>query len=173
MKLLILYGPPAVGKLTVAKEIIAQTNFKLFDNHISIDFVEKVFERGHASFSKTVDAVRMLMFEEAAKANVDLLFTLVYAHPVDDSYMKTIIESVQKHGAEVILVQLTCSKEELTKRVTNPSRLAKNAISDTAVLRDLLNDYDLFSPYPDFESHTIITDSKSAADTAKEILKYL
>jgi len=116
MKLLLIYGPPAVGKLTVAKHVAAQSNYQLFDNHISIDFVENVFKRGHPSFSKTVEAVRTLMFEEAAKADVDLLFTLVYAHPVDDSYMKNIIDSIEKHGGDHILT-MKRTPSQLMKRV--------------------------------------------------------
>lgn len=173
MKLLLIYGPPAVGKLTVAKHIVAQTDFKLFDNHISIDFVENVFKRGHPSFSKTVDAARMLIFEEAAKAKVDLLFTLVYGHPIDISYMNTIIERIEKHGGKVILVHLSCSEENLLKRVTEPSRASKNAISDANVLVDLLKEYDLYSPFPESESFSIITDNKSAEETAKEIIEYI
>jgi len=173
MKLLLIYGPPAVGKLTVAKHIVAQTDFKLFDNHISIDFVENVFKRGHPSFSKTVDAVRMLMFEEAAKADVDLLFTLVYAHPIDTPYIAAIIETIEKHGGDVLLVHLTCTEEHLLQRVTNPSRASKNAITDTKTLTKLLRDYDLYSPFPESESFSIITDDKNPEETAKEIIEYV
>ena len=35
--LCLVYGPPAVGKLTVAKEIAARTGYRLVHNHVSID----------------------------------------------------------------------------------------------------------------------------------------
>lgn len=44
MKLLFLYGPPAVGKFTVAKEWAALTGFKFLHNHLTIDLVTSVFE---------------------------------------------------------------------------------------------------------------------------------
>ena len=44
MKLVIIQGPPAAGKLTVATELAAPTSFKLFHNHASIDCVKPVFE---------------------------------------------------------------------------------------------------------------------------------
>jgi broad-specificity NMP kinase len=50
MKLIFIYGAPAVGKLTVANEIARQTNFKVFHNHLSIDCIEPIFDFGTASF---------------------------------------------------------------------------------------------------------------------------
>ncbi len=35
--LVYLYGPPAVGKLTVATELQRLTGFRLFHNHLTVD----------------------------------------------------------------------------------------------------------------------------------------
>lgn len=45
-KLLILFGPPAVGKMTVGKELSALTGMKLFHNHMTIELVLPFFEFG-------------------------------------------------------------------------------------------------------------------------------
>jgi tRNA uridine 5-carbamoylmethylation protein Kti12 len=50
MKLVFIYGPPAAGKLTVATELSRLTGFKLFHNHVSIQFVESLFEYGTRTF---------------------------------------------------------------------------------------------------------------------------
>ena len=173
MTLLLLYGPPAVGKLTVAKHIVAKTSFKLFDNHASIDLAMRVFEWGHPSFGRTVNAIRMLIFEEAAKADTNLLFTLAYAHPADMPDIKRIIDVTEKNGGKVVLVNLICSRESLLKRVTDPSRHAKKAIQDPAFLAELLDSYDLFSSYPEQESYRINTDVKSAEEAALDIIDML
>ncbi len=55
MKLVFIYGPPAVGKLTVATELVKLTGFKLFDNHVSIDFVKSVFEFGTRRYWKLIE----------------------------------------------------------------------------------------------------------------------
>lgn len=39
MELVILFGPQAVGKMTVGQELAKQTGFKLFHNHMTIDLV--------------------------------------------------------------------------------------------------------------------------------------
>lgn len=40
MKLLFIYGPPASGKLTVAREPAALTGYRLFHNHLVVDALE-------------------------------------------------------------------------------------------------------------------------------------
>ncbi len=37
MKLVFIYGPPASGKLTVARELAALTGYKLFHNHLVVE----------------------------------------------------------------------------------------------------------------------------------------
>lgn len=46
MKLVILFGPQAVGKMTVGQCLEAKTDLKLFHNHMSIDFVSPFFDYG-------------------------------------------------------------------------------------------------------------------------------
>jgi hypothetical protein len=53
MKLLLLYGPPAVGKLTIAKEIARLTEFKVFHAHLTVDLVASIFPRDAPRVSST------------------------------------------------------------------------------------------------------------------------
>jgi tRNA uridine 5-carbamoylmethylation protein Kti12 len=43
MKLILLHGAPAAGKLTVAKALIRLVSGKLFDNHAATDVAGMVF----------------------------------------------------------------------------------------------------------------------------------
>lgn len=45
MRLVLIYGPPAAGKLTVAKGLAHLTGYKFFHNHLTVDVVLSVFER--------------------------------------------------------------------------------------------------------------------------------
>ncbi|MDF2884003.1 MAG: hypothetical protein K0R54_4569 [Clostridiaceae bacterium] len=44
MKLIIIFGPHAVGKMTVGQELSKITNLKLFHNHMTIDIVNDLLK---------------------------------------------------------------------------------------------------------------------------------
>jgi adenylate kinase family enzyme len=49
MKNIIIIGPPASGKFTIAKALVKTKGYFLFDNHKSIDAVELlIWKRGQA-----------------------------------------------------------------------------------------------------------------------------
>jgi hypothetical protein len=79
MKLILLYGPPAVGKLTIAKEIARLTGLKLFHAHLTVALVAAIFPRGTPAYRKLVWDLQYAVFAEAAQAHLDgLIFTTVY-----------------------------------------------------------------------------------------------
>ena len=44
MKLILIFGPQAVGKMTVGQELATLTGLKLFHNHMTIDLVSPIFD---------------------------------------------------------------------------------------------------------------------------------
>ena len=173
MTFVLLYGPPAVGKLTVAKELAWLTGFQVFHNHLSIDLVETVFPRDTPSFGRVGKAIRQLVFEEAARENISLVFTYVYAYPQDNPEIQWMLEAAEKHGGKTLLAQLTCSRKKLNERVGSDSRRAKGAILDTELLNALLTTYDLFTPYPAKPSLRLDTTNISPRETAAAIVAQL
>ena len=49
MRLVFIHGPAARGKLTVAKELARLIDFRLFHNHLTVDFVAALSMRHSAS----------------------------------------------------------------------------------------------------------------------------
>ena len=43
MDFIIIFGPQAVGKMTVGEELAKKTGYKLFHNHMTIDLVLQFF----------------------------------------------------------------------------------------------------------------------------------
>jgi predicted kinase len=173
MTLLVLYGPPAAGKLTVAKLIAEKTGFKLLHNHISIDVATQFFAFGTPGFKAITYGMRKLILEEAAKAKLDLLFTVVYAYPIDNDDMQWLTEMIEKYGGEVKFVQLTAGKETLLNRVDAPSRKSYGKIVDRELLESILGRWDVYTPYPERDHLHFDTSAQSAEAIAEAIIRGL
>ena len=172
MKLIIIYGPPAAGKLTVANEIAKQTEFKVFHNHLSIDAILPVFDFGTKPFFKLVEMIRIETIAEAARENVDLIHTFCYAKGDDDEYIKKIAAAAEDNGGEVLFVLLVCDKVEIEKRITEASRTGFRKMSSVESVRDIFEKYDLFSPVPERESLLIDNTSVQPKQAARQIIEH-
>jgi AAA domain len=138
VKLVFVYGPPAVGKLTVSTELAKITGYRLFHNHLSVDFVRSVFDFGTPSFWKLVDRFRKGVIEEAATQAVDTIFTFVYSKGDDDPFVKDVIKRVEEHNGIVCFVRLHCDREELLRRVGGGRRKEMGKLSNRSDLSRLL-----------------------------------
>ncbi len=172
MKLIFIYGSPAVGKFTVANEIAKRTGFKIFHNHLSIDCVTPVFEFGSPPFERLIVLIRREMLAEAARENVNTIFTYCYAKDQDDANVTELTEAVKQNGGEVCFVFLKAEKEELEKRVLEESRKAMKKIRTVENLHAYFNQYELFTPLPHGESLVIDNTNLSVETVAKQIIEH-
>ncbi len=135
VKLIIIYGPEATGKLTIAKELAKGTGFRLFHNHISVDVARTFFDFGTVEFSKLVWDVRILALEHAAKANISgVIFTWAYSHPDFVPYLNRLREVSDLHNIDISFVHVSCSVDELKKRVLHSDRKDVGKINSVAEL---------------------------------------
>lgn len=126
MKLIILFGPLAVGKMTVGQELESITGLKLFHNHMTIELVLPFFDMGSQSFKKLVDSFRMQMFEEVARSDLEgLIFTYVWEldQKKDCDFVDRAVEIFEQEGATVYYVELEADLVERLKRNRSPNRL--------------------------------------------------
>lgn len=158
MKLIVLYGPPAAGKYTIASALAEKTGYKLFHNHLTVDLLKTIFQFGAPGFFPLSQKIRLDIFEEAAKQDIPgIIFTFVYAKGTDDPFIHEVIERVTKYGGDVQFIQIYCEKEELLKRVTGESRKQFQKIKTEEGLEALLAREDLVSAIPFVKSITIDT----------------
>ena len=79
MKLVIICGPHAVGKMTVGQELAKITDLKLFHNHMTIDLVANFFSYGTPQGKRLVRLFRKEIFEEVCKSDMyGLIFTYMW-----------------------------------------------------------------------------------------------
>lgn len=172
MKLILIYGSPAVGKLTTANEIAKHTDFKVFHNHLTISAVKPVFEFGTAPFWKLVHLFRVETIAEAARENVNLIYTFCYAKTEDDAHIAEVTKTVEENGGEICFVLLTAEKRVIERRVLEDSRKIHGKLGSLENLQATWEKYDLFSPVPLRESLIIDNSNLSAAQTAQKIITH-
>jgi len=79
--LLFVVGPPAVGKMTVGREISKRTGLRLFHHHLSAELVLPFFDFGSPAFDRLVDRFRRHLIEEVAASDLPgLIFTYIWAY---------------------------------------------------------------------------------------------
>lgn len=121
MKLIFIYGPPAIGKLTIAKEIEKKTDFRLFHNHTIIDLCFATLNPKSERFWKFARKIRIDLIKEAIKQKIPgLIMTMAYTGESD--FIEQVIKTVEKEKNKVYLVRLTSSMKDLEKRVYAKSR---------------------------------------------------
>ena len=181
MKFVLIFGPQAVGKMTVGQELEKLTGLKLFHNHMTIDLVSNFFSYGSDQGKRLVGLFRQEIFEEVAKSDLyGLIFTYVWAldQKDDRDYVDEVCSLFEENGGEVYLVELEADINERIERNKSPNRLLhkptkrnleqseKNLISSMDIYR--LNSYE---GEIERENYIRINNSNLSAEETARIIK--
>ena len=126
MKLVIITGPHAVGKMTVGQELAKITGLKLFHNHMSIDVVSGLFENMPAERSRLTALFRDEVFKAYSKSDeYGMIFTYMWAFDsqADWDYIQHVEELFREQGAEVYYVELEADYNLRIERNKTENRL--------------------------------------------------
>jgi len=126
MKFILIFGPQAVGKMTVGHELEKITNLKLFHNHMTIEMVSPFFSYSTLSGKRLVNLFREEIFKEVASSDLEgLIFTYVwyFDEKKDWDFTEKAIKIFRDKGAEIYLVELEADIEERIKRNKTEHRL--------------------------------------------------
>jgi hypothetical protein len=120
---LLIIGPPAVGKMTVGRAICQRADFHLFHNHHTIEPLIEIFGFGTPPFQVLNTEFRRRVIEEAAAAQLRLIFTFVWDvdDPADTQTVRTLIAPYADAGMSVSFAELVADLD---------TRLARNAGAD-------------------------------------------
>lgn len=172
MKMIFLYGSPAVGKLTVANGIAKRTDFRVFHNHLSIDCVTPIFEFGSPPFERLIELIRSEVVAEAARAGQNLIYTYCYALGLDDPHIERISRAAEENGGEVHFVLLVCEKDVLRERVLGESRQQYGKVTTVEMMDRFFEQYELFEPVPGRESLVIDNTNLPPNQVAEQIINH-
>lgn len=125
IKFVLLFGPQAVGKMTVGHQLTKITELKLFHNHMSIELFHPFFGFGSETW-RLSEIVRREFFESFSNSNqYGLIFTYVWGFDLqsDWEFVKQICDIFESKGAEIYFVELEANIEERITRNATDFRL--------------------------------------------------
>lgn len=171
MRMIFLYGPPAVGKLTVAKELAKITGYKVLHNHLTVDLISSLYEWGSPKYWEYLRDIRERLLSNLAKDDVNIIFTYVYAAGEDEEVMEKMFKKVEENEGKVLLVQLTTSVEKLKERMVSEDRRQYKKMSKKESLDKWLEQYKLFETYPNRQNIVIDNSNKTPTEVANVIVE--
>lgn len=173
MKLVLIIGAGAVGKMSVGQELMKITNLRLFHNHMMIEPVIDIF--GYFK-GDTINKLREVILDDFTKSDSEgMIFTYMWAFDMQSDW--EYIDSVAKKFDEVYCVELIASQDTRLERNKTENRL-KNKASKRDVEasnRRLLNEdkYRLVSNEGEipYKNYLRINNEKIEAKDVAKIIK--
>ena len=145
MKLVLMIGNAAVGKMTVGQELAKRTGLRLFHNHMMIEPVLEIFGQWRPDITQRL---RQVIFEEFAKSdNYGMIFTFMWAFDMqsDWDYVDWVKGIFNLPEEDVYYVELIAPQEVRLQRNVTENRLKNKASkrnvadSNARLLRDDTN----------------------------------
>ena len=174
MKLVFIYGLPATGKLTVARELSALTGYKLFHNHLAVDLLLSAFDFGTPPFVELREQIWLSVFDQASSAQIPgLIFTFAPEATVRPGFVERAIELVARSNGQVIFIELVCPHAELKQRMDSPTRRQFGKLTSIPLFEQLHAEGKLDSSHMPPPALTIDTSTCTPQQAAAEIAHLL
>lgn len=180
MKFVLIFGPQAVGKMTVGQALENKTELKLFHNHMTIELLEPFFGFSPEMWRLT-NLFRMEIFQAVANSDLDgLIFTYVWAfdQQEDWNYVEKMCEIFESNGASIYFVELEADLNERLERNKSQNRLKhkptkRNIVTSEANLKQSMQKYRLNSLEGEIkkENYIRINNTHLNADEVANMIK--
>lgn len=126
--MVIIFGPAAVGKMTVGQRLSDITNYPLFHNHITIELLLKYFPFNSEAFSRLNKLFREEIIAELAKSNYGgMIFTFMWdlRDHSDKEYLQDLIAKFTNDLSSVAFVELQADQSVRIERNRSENRLVE------------------------------------------------
>ena len=180
--LIVVCGPQAVGKMTVAESLRDKLKYNMMMNHDSIEVSDKIFGFATPAQKEFNRFFREKAFELAVKHNVDFIFTYVCAFemPEEREYLTKLADLFVSNGGSFFFVELSADLATRLARNETPYRMERKASKrDVAWSRsNLLKDAENHRLNSDegeiwFENHLKIDNTNLSPDeVADRVIKH-
>lgn len=130
MKLVVIIGAGAVGKMTVGQELAKITGLRLFHNHMGLEMVIEVFGELRHEGRIITNRIRKMIFEEFVKTDLyGMIFTYMLAFDVqsDLDNLDSLVDIFRREGSEIYYVELVAPQEIRLQRNATENRLRHKA----------------------------------------------
>jgi len=127
MKLVVIFGAGAVGKMTVGQELAKITDLRLYHGHMDIEPVIEIFGYRNGS---AVTRIREVIFDEFVKSDLyGMIFTFMWALDIqkDWDYIDRLVNIFRSKGADIYYVELVAPQEIRLQRNATENRLNNKA----------------------------------------------
>ena len=177
--LIVVCGPHAVGKMTVAESLRDKLRYNMMMNHDSIELSDRIFGFATPAQKELNEAVREKVFSLAVKHNVDLIFTYVCAfdEPEEREYLTELKDLFEQSGGQFYFVELSADIETRLVRNETPHRMERKASKRDVVwsrsnLLDGAAKYRLNSAEGEiwFENHLKIDNTRLEPDQVADLV---
>ena len=175
MRFILIFGPHAVGKTTVGKELARLTGMKLLSEHMTEELAEAYFERYTSAHKRLAQALNGQIIESVLKnQSNDLIFTYTWPLnvPTERDYVERITDKFRTAGAEIYYVELEAPLEERIRR-NRLKQETDNLEKSERQLKDAAARFRLNALKSEIgeKNYTIIKNSGiSAEDAAEQII---
>ncbi|WP_026652948.1 AAA family ATPase [Butyrivibrio proteoclasticus] len=177
--LIVVCGPQAVGKMTVAESLRDKLKYNMMMNHDSIEMSDKIFGFDTPAQREFNSYFREKAFELAVKHNVDLLFTYVCAFDMQEErdYLESLRALFEKDGGHFYFVELSATLETRLLRNETPHRMERKASKKDVEWSkaNLLKDVERYKLNTDegeswFENHLKIDNTNLEPDEVADLV---
>ncbi|KGA40153.1 ATPase AAA [Pectobacterium odoriferum] len=174
-KLIFLYGPPAVGKLTISRLLAEKMGATLFHNHLTYDLAMAVLppDSAFSTLRRFACQLRLyaitLLFAEDER---DLITTFCYEGSKDDEYIEAIKTLCAEHGVTPFFVQLCSDEAHLLNRVENADRHQFGKVNTQEKLKEILRNYDYADTIDAIHHRSLHTSALAPHEAAEQLLDW-
>lgn len=168
-------GMGGVGKLTVAKLLAKELSARLIDNHLLIDLVTSICDRGSSDYFILLEKLMEIVLEQTVKKpNEIFIFTNALSAELEEDRIRLdkLRSFANDRNIRFVQILLSCDLEENKKRIISEDRKLKGKLLNPDDLDAIYENYTIYHPHYEFALE-VDTTHLSAEETSDVVKSYI